>query len=83
MPAAARFADLASNRPMLAIKTEAGCDQWAEDGLRDKLRLVDFAPFSVMDRFVPGRGGGICLFRYAAPVDPAEIDAQTASAKNR
>ena len=74
VPASAGFADLASDRPMLAVKRDIDCRKWVEGNLPGKLELVASSPFSLMDGFAPGRGGSLCLFRYKMPVSPAEID---------
>ena len=76
--------DLASKRPMLAIKLDIDCRKWTERNLPGRLLFVDRSPFSLIDRFAPGRGGSLCLFRYAAPVGPADImQARSAPAKAR
>ena len=84
VPSSRDFADLASKRPMLAIKLDIDCRKWAERNLPGRLLFVDRSPFSLIDRFAPGRGGNLCLFRYAAPVGPADImQARSAPAKAR
>jgi len=84
VPGSAGYAGLTSGRPMLAIKLDLDCRKWADDNLPGKLQLVDRSPFSLMDRFTPGKGGNLCLFRYAAPVTPDQIgEAQSAPAKAR
>lgn len=84
VPAGAGFADLAGSRSMLAIKLDIDCRKWADSNFPGKLLLVDRSPFSLMDRFAAGRGGNLCLFRYAAAISPAEIlEAQSTPAKAR
>jgi 4-amino-4-deoxy-L-arabinose transferase-like glycosyltransferase len=73
MPGAAGLAELGSGRPLLAIKLDTECRQWADGKLPGKLELLDRSPFSMMDRFAPGKGGNLCLFRYAAPVSADDI----------
>ena len=74
VPATRDFAEMASQRTMLAIKLDMDCRKWVERNLPGKLRFVDRSPFSLMDRFAPGRGGNLCLFRYTAPVSAEEIE---------
>lgn len=79
----AGFSGLAANRPMLAIKVDVDCRKWADGNLPGKLELVDRSPFSLMDRFAPGHGGNLCLFRYAAPVASEKLlSAQSAPGKS-
>ena len=73
VPGSALFAELSSNRSMLAIKLDIDCQRWADRHFPGKLALLDRAPFSLMDGFAPGRGGNFCLFRYAAPILPDQI----------
>jgi len=73
VPASAGFADLAGDRSLLIIKLDLDCRQWADRSFQGKLSLVDRSPFSLMDRFKPGRGGNLCLFRYAEPIGPAQL----------
>lgn len=73
VPAAADFGSLSTVRPMLVIKLDSDCRIWAGGHLPGKLQLVARAPFSLMDRFSPGKGGNLCLFRYEAPVSPDEL----------
>ena len=73
VPASAAFADLASNRRMLAIKLDIDCQRWADRQLPGRLSLIEQSPFSLMDFYAPGRGGNFCLFRYEAPTRPDEI----------
>ena len=73
VPASAHFSDLSGNRPLLAIKLDTDCGKWADRNFPGKLRLIEQARFSLMSRFAPGRGGNLCLFRYAEPIDPAQL----------
>lgn len=72
-PAAKDFADLTSNRPLLAVKLPTGCRQWATAHFPTRLGLLASSPLGLFDDIGPAGRGYLCLFRYRAPVTPDEI----------
>jgi hypothetical protein len=72
-PAAQEFAPLSGNRPMLAVKLDMSCEEWASNYLPGRLRLIDRSALGLVDNLVPGQRGDLCLFAYRIPVAPAEI----------
>lgn len=81
--ASSSFGELSSDRPMLAIKLDLECRKWADRHFSGKLQPVGRSAFSPMDRFQPGAGANLCLFRYRAPLSPAEIMRARASNRSR
>lgn len=73
--------DIGSGRPLVILRLDQRCSDWAKQAASGSLQGVDRAPLRIIDRADDPDPGNFCLFRYTKPMTAKEVVAAIKATK--